>query len=173
MSIDAEDLPDSITIRKVDYSFCIGDIKNGKQCNNRPCKGSNFCRKHKHYHRFTKPGECPICLEHIKEEYKPLSCGHWCHRKCLIKWDDKCPICKARVTLSKKNQQLLIKNKSEQTSPPDREIIISLSDDLSLAVSGIEDLQVILSLLLSSSVTPESIENMRIILGDFFTIEEL
>lgn len=48
-----------------------------------------------------KPCECPVCFETLKDELKPLSCGHWVHKECVIKSKkDNCPMCRQKVNLS-------------------------------------------------------------------------
>lgn len=47
-----------------------------------------------------KPEECPICYESLNTE-KPLSCGHWMHKCCVIKSKkDECPICREKIELT-------------------------------------------------------------------------
>lgn len=46
-----------------------------------------------------KPEECPVCLEEINCD-EHLSCGHYVHKKCVIKSKKTCcPMCKGEVVL--------------------------------------------------------------------------
>lgn len=56
-------------------------------------------------YRFPRE-ECAICLDCIKDE-EPLSCGHWIHRSCVLKWRDECPICRDKIELSNLERQSL------------------------------------------------------------------
>src|SRR5579872_7219700 len=41
----------------------------------------------------SKPKDCIVCYESLKKESSSLSCGHWIHKKCIIKWGKGiCPI---------------------------------------------------------------------------------
>jgi len=72
-------------------------------CNAITFDNNCFCREHQakiSNQKFDKPDECPICLCDLKEEEIPLSCGHWVHRKCQIKWNDICPLCRRKIELT-------------------------------------------------------------------------
>lgn len=48
---------------------------------------------------YEKPEDCPICLGDLKDQKLPMSCGHWCHKKCMEGWNERtskntCPVCK-------------------------------------------------------------------------------
>ncbi|MDD4930894.1 MAG: RING finger protein [Candidatus Colwellbacteria bacterium] len=48
---------------------------------------------------YEKPEECPICLGDLNIQKLPMSCGHWCHKKCMDDWNTRtdkntCPVCK-------------------------------------------------------------------------------
>jgi hypothetical protein len=50
---------------------------------------------------YDKPNDCPICLNSLKDQDNPISCGHWCHKACMDDWclqktNNFCPICKAK-----------------------------------------------------------------------------
>ena len=44
---------------------------------------------------------CPICLDYICDDLYETECKHKYHKKCIIKWINKCPLC--RADLSKKS----------------------------------------------------------------------
>lgn len=49
---------------------------------------------------YEKPSECPVCYEILRTS-KPLSCGHWVHKKCIVKsLKNECPICRKEVELT-------------------------------------------------------------------------
>ena len=49
---------------------------------------------------YDKPNECPVCYEILRTS-KPLSCGHWVHKKCIVKsLKNECPICRKEVELT-------------------------------------------------------------------------
>jgi len=49
---------------------------------------------------YDKPNECPVCYEVLRTS-KPLSCGHWVHKKCIVKsLKNECPICRKEVELT-------------------------------------------------------------------------
>lgn len=55
-----------------------------------------------------KPSECPVCYEAL-EDHKPLSCGHWVHKSCIIKSKkDICPMCRAKVKLTRREREEMI-----------------------------------------------------------------
>lgn len=93
----------------IDYNFCIGYTKAGKKCNSKPCKGSCYCHKHKTLFRFHRPEECPVCMESLLNENRPLDCGHWVHRECVLNWKDECPVCRQKVKLSREERTRLNK----------------------------------------------------------------
>jgi hypothetical protein len=72
---------------------------------NQECKGkiykNNYCKIHYKLYRLEKPEDCAVCTDSLSNETKPLSCGHWVHRKCVMDWGrDICPICRKTITLS-------------------------------------------------------------------------
>ncbi len=55
-----------------------------------------------------KPSECPVCYEAL-EDLKPLSCGHWVHKGCIIKSKkDNCPMCRQKVKLTRREREEMI-----------------------------------------------------------------
>jgi hypothetical protein len=103
-STNNDDMPLELTFPCVNYSTCIATTSKGIQCSKLPVNGKNYCSIHKQY---TKPDTCPICIESIEEEKKPLSCGHWVHKNCLLQWKAECPICRLPVKLTKKEKSKL------------------------------------------------------------------
>jgi hypothetical protein len=52
-----------------------------------------------------------VCFENLNEN-KPLSCGHWVHKTCIIKSKkDTCPLCRQSVELTDKEKDSLFKLK--------------------------------------------------------------
>jgi hypothetical protein len=48
---------------------------------------------------YEKPEKCPICLDSLRDQVNPLSCGHWAHKVCMQMWDQSnskttCTVCK-------------------------------------------------------------------------------
>jgi Zn-finger nucleic acid-binding protein len=61
-----------------------------------------------------KPSECPVCYEAL-EDHKPLSCGHWVHKSCIIKSKkDNCPMCRAKVKLTRREREEMISLMTEE-----------------------------------------------------------
>lgn len=89
---------------------CTHYIKQKKRC----CKLNTFpnykyCTKHIHKQEpiqlIERPTECPVCMEHLEEDEKPLVCGHWVHKSCVIKsGKGQCPICRFELYLSTKER---------------------------------------------------------------------
>jgi hypothetical protein len=45
-------------------------------------------------------GECPICLESLKNDRTTTKCGHTFHKKCIeqaLKRNGKCPMCRQQL----------------------------------------------------------------------------
>ena len=65
-----------------------------------------------------KPSECPVCYEEL-EDLKPLSCGHWVHKNCIIKSKkDKCPMCREKVKLTRREREEMINLMAEEEDQP-------------------------------------------------------
>jgi len=62
-------------------------------------KNKIYCKNHEKEFKFEKPEDCPICSEDMTSCQFPLKCGHWAHTECVLKWQDKCPICRKRYVL--------------------------------------------------------------------------
>lgn len=77
---------------------CKGKTVLGKNCNRR-VKNGLYCYQHKIYpYLQDKPPDCIVCYENINKETNPLECGHWIHKKCVIKSAKaECPICRAKL----------------------------------------------------------------------------
>lgn len=80
---------------------CEAVCKSGNQCT----RAAKVIHQDKkvclfHYNILTlKDEECCICMEYMKRSSSmKLSCGHYFHKKCLIKWGeqdkDTCPLCR-------------------------------------------------------------------------------
>jgi len=96
---------------------CVGYTLKGKQCKNKPSKQGNYCHLHNKMYKFDKPEECPICMDNINEELRPLDCGHWVHKQCLLKWNDICPTCRNPIKLSRSERRILNKNTDKIENP--------------------------------------------------------
>lgn len=107
---------------------CHGSTKRGFPCGCRPVRGKNYCGRHLKLYKFPKPETCPICTESLDKVPQPLSCGHWVHRECVLKWKDQCPVCRALISLTKRERGQLAKN-TQPTSPPE-------TDDLTRQAIG-------------------------------------
>ncbi len=89
--------------------LCQGITLSGKQCNNR-IKDKRFCYHHRKnsqsdeimQYRQHKPPECIICRESLANQRYALECGHWIHKKCVIRSAKaECPICRSKLVLGK------------------------------------------------------------------------
>ena len=89
---------------------CIALTLKGIPCKHKKLKDSHYCGRHLKLYKYDKPDDCPICMESIKEESRPLNCGHWVHKECLLKWNDICPTCRTPVKLTRKDRLTLFKN---------------------------------------------------------------
>lgn len=72
-------------------------------------RDQNFCKKHKNQYRFECEEECPICTEELDpSQTKPLECGHWMHRSCLLQWKSEesiCPVCRQSFKLTREEKR--------------------------------------------------------------------
>lgn len=92
----------------VDYNYCIAKTKTGHQCKKDHLINEDYCASHKKLFKYSKPSQCPICFESMNKEHQPLSCGHWSHKKCILKWGHAiCSICKRNITLTSKEQNII------------------------------------------------------------------
>jgi len=108
---DIEDLSitnDNLDLPESKIYICKGYTKKGKSCSNKCSKNTDYCSLHKNLFKFTKPDDCLICTESLNNEYQPLSCGHWAHRKCVLKWKDICPVCREKIKLTKKEKDAIV-----------------------------------------------------------------
>ena len=56
-----------------------------------------------------KPDCCPVCFDTLTKHDKPLSCGHYIHRKCIIlSKQTRCSICRAEIFLYKKELHTIL-----------------------------------------------------------------
>ena len=74
----------------------------------------SVCKTNSSAFTCEKPNECPVCYEAL-EDLKPLSCGHWVHKSCIIKSKkDKCPMCREKVKLTRREREDMISLMTEQ-----------------------------------------------------------
>lgn len=104
--------PSEITINRINY--CKAITKKGNGCRKKASSEKLYCKQHEHLFKYEKPEECPICIESSQSINQPLSCGHWICRNCVLKWGDKCPICRSPITITKKERKIMDKYKLEQ-----------------------------------------------------------
>jgi len=83
-------------------TVCRFKFSNGKHCRNRTTSDTGFCHKHsKHCLNVfleEKPDSCAVCLGSLHQTRRPLECGHWIHRACVLKSEkDECPVCRAEL----------------------------------------------------------------------------
>jgi hypothetical protein len=105
---------------------CKGFTLDGKQCH-RKTKG-NFCYQHRVNFMQEKPLECIICLESISTQKRALECGHWIHKRCIIKSAKaECPLCRTPLHLGLRARQQINKlatlRAREQFEDEERELI--------------------------------------------------
>ena len=120
--------------KKQHRSFCKGITLKGKPCKNKKFKNKNHCVHHHNKFRLEKPDECSICFEPIDNLKLPLSCGHWIHKKCILKWGKPiCPVCRLPITLTSYEKQKLNQQEEEENeyiSLPQQVIDLILSSYL-------------------------------------------
>lgn len=62
--------------------------------------------------------ECPVCLEVLTEDDKPVGrCGHIVHLNCIVQWGKaQCPLCRTEIQLppSLENELNIVKRRREQ-----------------------------------------------------------
>lgn len=45
-----------------------------------------------------RPRDCPVCMNRITRTHRPLSCGHYVHRACIVRSGRPlCPLCRTRL----------------------------------------------------------------------------
>lgn len=99
-------------------NICRAKTKANKDCKNKCKTNSTYCKQHHLSHKYTKPEDCAICMETLEKEPRPLSCGHWIHRKCILSWKDECPVCRQKIALSE-NERKIVNKFQEQVEEPD------------------------------------------------------
>ena len=77
-------------------------INGDSQCKLLTTNPSGYCHRHKHKitqnYKFPKPKNCPVCFCSIHQCQRPLSCGHWVHRRCVQKSGKaECPLCRHQL----------------------------------------------------------------------------
>lgn len=89
-----------VVINENDRPSCQGLTQKGCECKIRPKKGHIYCKRHEYQCRFPRPVECPICMESLDQVRIPLSCSHWIHPDCIVKWGkEQCPVCRQSISL--------------------------------------------------------------------------
>lgn len=104
---------------------CHGVTIKGKSCRNKVYKEYDYCKTHYEKFRLEKPEDCPICMESLENVKIPLSCSHWVHRDCIIKWGkNKCPICTANIKLTKSEIKKMRRINKENDNEENENIIL-------------------------------------------------
>jgi hypothetical protein len=80
---------------------CRGVTSRGVKCKIDLGQGSGeeFCRYHAELAPpQPKPESCCVCTELLETERRPLDCGHWIHRACVVQSAKaECPLCRAAL----------------------------------------------------------------------------
>jgi len=121
---------------------CIGTTLKGKKCKNKIYRDFDYCKRHYNKFRLEKPTECPVCMESLDDVKIPLSCSHWVHRECIIKWGkDKCPVCRADIKLTIKERQKIHMNNHRDNNTDNTDIVLpqQLIDFLDSFVTSFSD----------------------------------
>lgn len=115
--------------------MCFANTKKGICKRKCKTKDSKYCKLHEKFYKFEK-SECPVCMESLENEIKPLSCYHWVHRKCVIKWGkSNCPVCRSEIVLTEKEKKLIEKDNvtdSYEITSQLREYIVSIVNSYSI-----------------------------------------
>jgi len=114
---------DVFFIPKVKY--CEALTKSGVRCSRRIKMDIRYCSQHAKVFKLDKPEDCPICSEAMNE-IQPLSCSHWVHRSCILKWKDECPICRKKIKLTKNERRILERNRHQEGQEEDLPVITTL-----------------------------------------------
>ena len=84
--------------------------KNISKINHKACEQHNNLLL-----KIEKPENCPICLDSIEDLEFPLSCGHWIHRSCQLKFKNTCSVCRQKILLSnEESENMKIKSPKER-----------------------------------------------------------
>ena len=107
-------------------------LKGGKRCKIMLAANKPYCAFHKHQFlnwSIDKPQNCPVCYEDFtKKDKKPLSCGHWVHMSCIVKWGKmECPVCREEVKVSKKDQEVIRAKRAQESSLDVRNVMDNLT----------------------------------------------
>ena len=114
IAMEQHDVPLTCTktniVNNLNTQTCAYYIKQKKRC----CKlnvfpNYNYCTRHIHEQSplqiIDRPDECPVCMDHLERDEKPLTCGHWVHKECIIKsGKGQCPICRFELYLTLKER---------------------------------------------------------------------
>lgn len=113
--------------------YCQGTTKKGQSCLIRVNVNNRYCSRHAKLFKFPKPDECPICLDSSTTMPQPLSCGHWICRTCITKWRAECPICRASIQVTKREQRQI------ESIPVERNEAEDLTAQAISSILGISD----------------------------------
>jgi hypothetical protein len=105
---------------------CAYYIKQKKRrCKLNAFPNYKYCTRHIHEQEplqsIDKPEECPVCVEDFQVDEKPLTCGHWVHKSCVIKsGKGQCPICRFELYLSLKERHECAIYRQRYNNPSNR-----------------------------------------------------
>jgi len=68
----------------------------------------------------------------MKDELRPLDCGHWVHRSCMLQWKAKCPICMTQVKITREERKLLPPEPSDDNDLTDQAILNMIIQDINI-----------------------------------------
>jgi hypothetical protein len=77
------------------------------------------CEEHYDIFKIEKPSDCIVCMDELTTDDKPLACGHWIHKNCILNCKKlSCPVCRARIYLPRE-EYLQWKEKHNKIIPHD------------------------------------------------------
>jgi len=84
---------------------CRHNISLNHRCKNFTKNPCGFCHWHEKLYSDSdkfiedRPTDCPVCYNKLSQVTRPLSCGHYVHKSCIIKsGKSECPICRKTLT---------------------------------------------------------------------------
>ena len=111
--------------------YCSALNRSKTRCS-RIINDGDYCSSHSKLYRFPRPSDCPICTECMKDELRPLDCGHWVHRSCMLQWKAKCPICMTQVKITREERKLLPPEPSDDNDLTDQAILNMIIQDINI-----------------------------------------
>lgn len=117
---------------------CQGITLNGCECNRKVT--GDYCFQHANKFFSPRPEECPVCYESISEQKRPLECGHWIHKQCIVESAKaECPICRCKLQMGKRDlnkiEKLAKKRKTEDLEEEEEELRNNLSNQITYLIA--------------------------------------